>query len=534
MNKTVTLGLLLTVVIALAFRCPQPTARPMHSDEAVNTIKFRKLWEQGSYKYDPAEFHGPTLPYFTLAWAKLTGAPKDFTQLYEATFRAVTVIFGVGLILLLPLVADGLGARPTLCAGLLIAISPAMVFYSRYYINEMLLVFFTLLAFAAAWRYVRRPKLVWAIICGAAIGLMQATKETFVFSLVAAAVAITANEFWRRQMDATKVLARLKIKPIHIVIGVVVWLGVAAILFSSFFTDAAGPLDSLRTYLPWTHRVEGASPHIHPWDFYLVRLLWYHAARGPTWSEGLILVLALVAIVAVFRHKLPAGANANFVRFVALYTLILTLFYCAIPYKTPWCLLNFWIGFILLAGVGAMTLIEYSTARARKFAFAALLLLGVGQLSVEAWQTGIVRATRPGNPYTYSQTSPDVLKLVDQVEALAHAHPLGHQMTIKVMAPESAYWPLPWYLRDFNNIGWWGQIPSDPYAPVMIVSKNFDANLDTNKNYLMTEMYALRPDAFFELYVETNLWNNYLRTRPVNPSTRDGRYPSPRAVEILQ
>jgi uncharacterized protein (TIGR03663 family) len=514
MNRTVTLGLLLTVVIALALRCPQPAARPMHSDEAVNTIKFRDLWQRGSYKYDPAEFHGPTLPYFTLAWAKLTGAPEDFVQFHEAAFRAVTVIFGIGLILLLPLVADGLGARPTLWAGLLIAISPAMVFYSRYYIHEMLLVFFSLLAFAAAWRYTRRPKLVWAIIAGAAIGLMHATKETFVFSLVAAAVAIIANEFWRRQMDATTVPARLKMRPVHIVIGAVVWLGVATILFSSFFTNWAGLLDSIKTFLPWTRRVEGASPHIHPWNFYLARLLWYHTARGPTWSEGLILFLALVAIVAVFRHKLPLGANANFVRFVALYTLVLTAIYCAIPYKTPWCLLNFWIGFILLAGVGAMTLIEYSSTRVRKFTFVVLLFIGVAQLSVEAWQTSVVRATRPGNPYTYSQTSPDALELVEQVEALARAHPLGHQMTIKVMAPDSAYWPLPWYLRDFNNVGWYAEMPSEPYAPVMIVSKNFDANLDTNKNYLMTQMYALRPDAFFELYVETNLWNNYLRTRP--------------------
>src|ERR1700722_248313 len=515
MSKTVTLGLLLTVAVALALRCPQPTARPMHSDEGVNTIKFRDLWQHGSYKYDPAEFHGPTLPYFTLAWAKLTGAPADFVQLHESTFRAVTVLFGIGLILLLPLLTDGLSARSTLCAGLFVAVSPAMVFYSRYYIHEMLLAFFNLLALAAAWRYARRPKLFWAIIAGAAVGLMDATKETFVFSLAAAAVALVANEFWRRQMDATTIPCRLKIKPAHVVVAVIVWLGIAVILFSSFFTNAAGPLDSLRTYLPWTHRVEGASPHIHPWNFYLVRLLWYHTASGPAWSEGLILLLAIVAIIAVFRHRLPAGANANFVRFIAFYTLILTAIYCVIPYKTPWCLLNFWIGFILLAGVGAITLIERSSTRVRKFAFIALLLLGVGQLAVEAWQTSIVRPTRPGNPYTYSQTSPDALELVDQVEALARAHPLGHQMTIKVIAPESAYWPLPWYLRDFANIGWWNQIPSDPYAPVMIVSKNFDANLDTNKNYLMTQMYALRPDAFFELYVETNLWNNYLRTRPL-------------------
>jgi predicted membrane-bound mannosyltransferase len=36
-----------------------------------------------------------------------------------------------------------LGRAETLWAALYLAISPAMVFYSRYYIHEMLLVFFT-------------------------------------------------------------------------------------------------------------------------------------------------------------------------------------------------------------------------------------------------------------------------------------------------------------------------------------------------------------------------------------------------------
>lgn len=525
MNRSVTLGLLLTVAIALALRCPQPAARPMHSDEAVNTIKFRELWEHGSYKYDPAEFHGPTLPYFSLAWAKLTGAPRNFVQFDEAEFRMVTVLFGIGLILLLPLVADGLGPRAGLCAALLIAVSPAMVFYSRYYIHEMLLVFFSLLAIAACWRYLqsggrltRKRKVAWALLAGMALGLMQATKETFIFSIAAAAVALAVNEFWRRRIDATAIPAPLKFKFSHFAVAIFVWLAVAIVFFSSFFSNPDGPLDSIRTYLPWTHRVEGASPHIHPWNFYLARLVFYHTAQGPIWSEGLILILACVGIVAVFRHKLPSRCNANFIRFLTLYTLVLTAIYCLIPYKTPWCLLNFWLGMILLAGVGAMTLIERASSRGRKLAFVVLLLIGAGQLSLEAWQSSINHPAQPGNPYTYSQTSPDVLKLAAQVEAISRANPLGHQMVVKVMAPESGYWPLPWYLRNFGNIGWYAEVPADAFAPVMIVAAKFDARLDADKTHLMTGMFELRPGEFFELYVDTNLWTNYLRIRPAEPA----------------
>ena len=100
MNRPGALGLLAAAVVALALRCPQLDFRPMHNDEAVNAIKFGALWENGTWKYDPNEHHGPTLPYATLALARLTGAP-DFIHFTENRLRLVTVFFGVGLILLL-------------------------------------------------------------------------------------------------------------------------------------------------------------------------------------------------------------------------------------------------------------------------------------------------------------------------------------------------------------------------------------------------------------------------------------------------
>jgi putative Mn2+ efflux pump MntP len=46
------------------------------------------------------------------------------------------------------------------------------------------------------------------------------------------------------------------------------------------------------------------------------------------------------------------------VRFLSFYTVALTGIYTVISYKTPWCALNFWLGTILLAGVGAAVLVE--------------------------------------------------------------------------------------------------------------------------------------------------------------------------------
>ena len=114
-----------------------------------------------------------------------------------------------------------------------------------------------------------------------------------------------------------------RLKFSHLAAAFGVWLVVALVLFSSFFTNAAGPLDSVRTYLPWLHRAGGDSPHIHPWSFYLHRLLFFHVAKGPVWSEALILVLAVIGARAAFVRKGLADASASFVRFLALYTFAL-------------------------------------------------------------------------------------------------------------------------------------------------------------------------------------------------------------------
>ncbi|HWF20229.1 MAG TPA: flippase activity-associated protein Agl23 [Verrucomicrobiae bacterium] len=512
MNRTFALGLLFALMMAAALRLPQLGARPMHNDEGVNAIKLRGLWGRGSYQYDPQEYHGPTLPYISWVWMKLTG-PKNFTSFDEAQLRTITVLFGLGLIFLIPLIADGLGKRAAICAAVMTAISPAMVFYSRYYIHEMLLVFFTFLALAAGWRYFRSRKIGWAILTGAAVGLMQSTKETFLLAIAAMAVALIAEHLWSGvgRMENTERPFKWNFK--HIAIALGVWVVVMMILFSSFFTNWSGPMDSVLTYFPWLHRAGGASPHIHPWNFYLERLAWFHVRKGPVWSEGLILFLALIGLVAAFIRKGITEGDRSFVRFVAFYTILLTVAYCAIGYKTPWCLLSFWQGMILLAGVGTVSLLHWLRKRPLQIVAGVLLLVGGGQLACQAWRANVEYAADPRNPYVYAQTSPDATNLVALVKALGDVSPQRQHMLIKVMAPENAYGPLPWYLRDFDQTGWWSELPPDPYAPVMIVSTKFNAALDEKKTHLMAGLFELRPSAWFEVYVETNLWHDYLETK---------------------
>ncbi len=529
MNRWSVLAVLLIAAAALALRLPQLAQRPLHNDEAVNAFKVSELWQEGRYVYDPDEYHGPTLHYATLPFLWFSGA-ANADELPDATLRLAPVAFCVGLILLLLLFGDGLGRSAIVWAACFTAVSPAMVFYSRYFIHEMLLVFFTALTLGAGWRYLQTRSARWALLAGAGLGLVATTKETFVLSVAAMGLAGIITAWWSMRewkgdipvaqtcpeatgMSPFRCLGSLRDfwnwKHAALACGAAfaIWL----LLFTSFFTNAAGPLDSVRTYLPWLERAGGESFHIHPWYFYLHRLAWFHPAKSPVWSESLILGLAVVGTaVSLLGKKSPLH------RFLALYTIILTGLYSAISYKTPWCLLNFYLGMILLAGVGAAALVEFCRGRSLKLVAITVLSALTLQLTWQAWRASFVFAADPRNPYVYAQTAPNLLELMRRVDGIAQVAPTSYETVVKVMAPGSDYWPVPWYLRRFRQIGWYDELPAAPFAPVMLVSSEFKARCDdqSDRKWIMAGIYVLRPGKFFELYVELELWKKYVATLP--------------------
>jgi len=524
MSRRLILGLILAAAGALALRGPQLDRRPMHNDEAVNAIKIRELWEKGRYRYDPEEYHGPSLHYAALPLIWLSGA-RDFEEVTEKTLRAAPVVFGIALVILVVLLADGLGRPGTLWAAALTSVSPAMVFYSRYFIHEMLLVCFTLLFLGAAWRYYRRPHWGWAGVAGAGMGLMYATKETFVLEVIAMGFALGLSFAWdrwvlRQPSGWAQWFARWNWK--HLAAGLGVGLVISGLLFTSFLTNAQGPLDSIRTYLPWGNRAQGHSSHVHPWYFFLERLAFFRIERGPIWSEGLILVLAGVGCYAGFRRPETGGFCPGLVRFFGFYTALLTAAYSAISYKTPWCLLGFLDGMILLAGVGAAFLLQPSRTLPRRAVTWVLLLAAGGHLAWESWRAnfGVDRQERlyaadRRNPYVYAQTVPDLLELVEKIKGLAAASAEGKMLKVHVIAREGDYWPLPWYFRGLSNVWWLNEAPANPYAPVVIGGSTMGLALDEKSNRAWTSagLFTLRPKVYLDLFVESRLWRTYVESK---------------------
>lgn len=509
--------LILVALGALAFRAPQLERRPMHSDEANQACKSGRLQETFEYRYDPSEHHGPTLYYLSLPFAWLASG-RNFAGTTERTFRIVPVLFGTGLILLLYLVRDGLGRSGALSAALLAAVSPAMVFYSRFYIQEMLLVFFTFGGIAAGWRYVRTGRLGWALLGGAFLGLMHATKETCVIAYGGMLAGLAAARLWSRRYARTED-SSCTWNGRHLAGALAVCCGVSVLFFSSFFTNLRGPLDSLRSYAVYLFRAGGDSAHVHPPHYYVKLLTYARWGRGPVWSEALVVALAVAALVALVVRKGLGGAHPAFIRFLAVYTLSVTLVYSTIPYKTPWCMLSFLHGMILLAGVGAVAVVNALKKLPLRMSMGLLLAVGVLHLGWQAHRASHDRRhyASPNNPYVYAHTSTDLLGLVKRVNELADVHPHGRYMLIRVVASPHDTWPLPWYLRRFENVGYWHEIQSLPAtveAPIVIVSSAMDRTVaERLHRRCQTEYFGLRPGVLLRMYISSDLWDALLGTR---------------------
>jgi len=494
--------------------------RPMHTDEAVHADKFRDLLEAGQYEYDLDEYHGPTLNYLTLIPARVAGQHK-YSEITEVTLRVVPVAASVILIALTVFLVDGLGSG-AIIAALLAAISPAMFFYSRYYIQEMLLVCFTFGAIVSGYRYARTKSLVWIVAVGVFAGLMHATKETCIiaFGCMGLAGAVLVLLRIRRQGSWRGAVTGVRLG--HVVLGLLAAVCISAVFYSSFFSHPKGVADSYLTYATYLGRAGGHdTTHVHPWPYYLQMLAFSKYEGGPAWTEGAIVLLAAVGLVVAARGKPLLGVDPVLLRFIALYTVAMTAVYSALPYKTPWCLLGFFHGMILLAGVGSVALLTWAREPAARAIVAVLLIVLAGHLAFQAYRAGFVHAADSRNPYVYAHTADDIFAVVERVKDFAGLDGLGESVPIQVACSGKDYWPLPWYLRSYA-VAWSVDLPAK-IGPLIIISEGLEGGL-AHRLYVETptqdrRMYMylfddpyylwLRPQVKLLGFVRKDIWELY-------------------------
>jgi len=529
MTKKAYLALFFCAVIgALLFRVVRLDIRPMHHDEANQAVKFGDLLERGEYRFDPNDHHGPSLYYLTLPMARVAGE-RTLAELSETTLRLVPALFGAGLLLLFLLLAGGLSREAALAAAALAAVSPAMTTYSRFYIQETLLVFFLAGLIAAGWKYARTRSGWWALAAGFSTGMMYATKETSIILFAGLAVALglvflmdgprarrgegagaTGNARGGRNVP-TKLRTAL-----HATLFLAAGAVTAALFFTSFFHNPQGLADSVRAIGASFNRAGHPGFHAHPWYYYFQSLAYSKSGSGSVWSEAFLLFLAAAGGIAAFGHDAGKDGSPRFNRFILSFTVVTAAVYSLVPYKTPWNILPFYLGLVLLAGNGVGLLLRISRFRLVKILILAALVPGFVNLAAQAYRANFTAPSDPANPYVYAQTSPDFLKLIASVEKIAAAGPEKKDLLIKVIAPSDETWPLPWYLRRYDRVGYWtsAETAGDPGDAALVIASaaNVEKVAMALGDRYQQSFYGLRPEVVLALFVRRDLWDEFLKS----------------------
>lgn len=510
----------LAIGLACFYRMPDLGLRPMHTDEAIHGVKFIELCETGRFNYDPSDFHGPVLHYLTWCYGSLAGW-ENVSWVTEADLRRVVAVLGILLVLSTLLATDALGRLATGMAMLFMAVSPMEVFYSRYYIMEVPFVLWLALFMFGCWRFSVRQRWSWLVLAGASVGLMHATKETFVLNLAAmlcgwVAARLMTEGFEQRGRGMLLSIGRnRKFIQWPWLWGALIAATVSVMLFSGFFRFWDDVTQSVTTYGSYAHRSGGAG-HEKPWHYYLTLLFW----RKDTflWTEAGIGVLAIIGMLNAFFGRFQREeARRAFLIFLSTYSLVALAIYSVIPYKTPWTFLSVQHALILLAGVGAQVLLGFSRRATWRFVWAVLMIGGVYHLCAQSMFT--IRDRGQANlrgPYIYSHTTTNAMKLVQKLRALYEFKKEG--FALQVINIDSG-WPLPWYLRNIPAIGYQTQVPEVVDAPIIVVDADLATTVQTRlkgKTY-ESDIFGLRPGVNVVLLVEKSLADAFRASKKPAP-----------------
>lgn len=404
------------VLLALLLRVWDLGGRPPHHDEAVHGHFTHELLVQGSYRYDPT-YHGPLLFFLTAGIFGLLGENL-------VTLRLYPVLTGVLLAGLPFFLRRRIGARAALWCGVLLAMSPSFLYYSRFARNDVPVSLFTaaagvlfLLLRRGSWRV-----LPWA---GAMLALHAISKETFYVLLPLLAVG-AFGVVLRLRLDVAfrRAVAWVERYAAPAATAVLAFVVISLTAYTVFFIhpeDVAFPLKAFQ-YWHNQHTIQRVGG---PWFYHLPRLALY---------EFLIIGAALVWAV---RRR---GRMHSLEVFLLWWGLASLGMYAYLGEKVPWLLVHQVLPFVPLAG---MQLARTFSPRGRPWSRALATAGVVATLWSAAAVTYLYPATTTSSEraelLVFVQTTPEAGALAREGMALAAS---GENPTAAVAG--EATWPLAW------------------------------------------------------------------------------------------
>jgi len=176
------LGFLALVMLALGMRLWELDGRTMHYDEAIHLHYSWRLANLEPFIHSPW-MHGPFQIELTALVMRILG-DTDFTA------RLAYVVFGSALVGLPYFLRDYMGRSGAFFVSVMLMLSPALLYFSRFGRNDILMAFWAVALFILLWRYIHRSENRYLYLASAVLAFMFATKETaYIFTLILAGIA---------------------------------------------------------------------------------------------------------------------------------------------------------------------------------------------------------------------------------------------------------------------------------------------------------------------------------------------------------
>jgi len=451
-------GLFLLILLAtIALRFYALDLKLFHHDEAIHAWFSYRLLTEGVYTYDPM-YHGPFLYYVTAGMFSLLGDS-------DLVGRLVPALLGTLLVpLLYPIYKLGyLDKKQTLAAALFLAVSPNMVYFSRFLRNDIFIVFFTMVLLVALLYYFERHQMRYALIAGAAIGFGMSTKENMPI-IIAIFGLYLIYLIWTRKVQLPTRWIR------DAALGGLVMVGIMAVFYSSFGAHPEMLTDWwLLAIKHWLSMHEAQRLGGPPY-FYILLFLLYEVPILILAVIGTLQFIGTPGIVSRWREKrmrpvetpgaeavdetpeaaappiektrgwkdrlrgifsrgegaVPVDRQEEFARFAIFWMLLSLAAYAYIGEKVPWLILHQLLPMIFVA-VYAMT-----TKKAVVVVAASILLVAM------TFHAAFTPADI-NEPIVQVQNSEDLQEVFAMIDAAEH-----------VAIATDNYWPLPWYYRGEN------------------------------------------------------------------------------------
>lgn len=530
--------------IAAVLRFIALDLKPLHHDEGVNGYFLTTLFRDGIYKYDPANYHGPTLYYIALAFAKVFG-------LETVPIRASVAIWGVLVVVLCFYLWPYIGKAGSLFAGLFVALSPGMVFISRYFIHEIFFVFLSLAIVIAAVYFIEKRRAGPFSITWLALILLTCFLPT-TLTLAAAASSENTSLLWALRIvffivESVLVFFVIRMllawnqgRPVYFLLAA----ACAALLFATketaFITLGTMLIACLCVWI-WVrmYKPSGAKPDTKIDDgelnwrnlkdsigtgsdrvllivaaaslfvyvivlffssfftyadglkgFYEAYAIWTktgskeHAQNG-MWAYvrwGIRLEGPIFILAGLGTLVALIKARHRFAIFVGFWAVGIFAAYTLIPYKTPWLALSFLLPMCIVAGYAIGQFTEGKSNESRFAAFG----LGIAAAAIMAYQTyslNFVRYDDNDLPYVYAHTYREFLDMIHEIDRYADKSGKGREAQIEIVSPD--YWPMVWYLKDYPHADFFGHIVdiNNAAPPEMIVAKKEEQDAEVFHKY---------------------------------------------------